>query len=328
VWCSFDALDFVSELVPSHLRKFLDVRSVGALGPGSAGAASAAAAAGSPPSAAASDGPGWSWAAMGERLADELCRYDTAGRLVSTTAARLIARGASQVDCDSVDASAARDADSGGGGGGSGALASLGARVGAARVSPVGPGMRPLPPPWPGLPRSQDWERLGMVVTRALAPPATAASAAAAAAAERELARSALLSPLPAFPAYARGGAQAQALAQPFHRTLTLASNSDFFVSPLVRTLTRAEELLAVGAYVHHYERYGTSGEDIAAAINGLLDVVEAYRPGGASAEVVANPLSAARGSPSGGARYARRGEEEEEEGDGEEGEEARDGKE
>ena len=159
-----------------------------------------------------------------------------------------------------------------------------------------------------------------MVVTRALAPPATAAMAAAAAAAERELVRSALLSPLPAFPAYARGGAQAQA--QPFHRTLTLASNSDFFVSPLVRTLTRAEELLAVGAYVHHYERYGTSGEDIAAAINGLLDVVEAYRPGGASAEVAANPQSAV-GSPSGGARYARRGEE-----DGEEGEDERDGKE
>jgi hypothetical protein len=263
---------------------------------------------------------------MGERLADELCRYDKAGRLVSTTAARLIARGASQVDCDSVDASAAREADNGGGSGssssGGGALASLGARVGAARVSPVGPGMRPLPPPWPGLPRSQDWERLGMVVTRALAPPATAAMAAAAAAAERELVRSALLSPLPAFPAYARGGAQAQAHAQPFHRTLTLASNSDFFVSPLVRTLTRAEELLAVGAYVHHYERYGTSGEDIAAAINGLLDVVEAYRPGGASAEVAANPQSAVS-SPSGGARYARRGEE-----DGEEAEDERDGKE
>ena len=124
---------------------------------------------------------------------------------------------------------------------------------------------------------------------------------------------SAVLSPLPAFPAYSRGGAQTQP--QPFARTLTLACNSDFFVSPLVRTLTRAEELLAVGAYVHHYERYGTSGEDIAAAINGLLDVVEAYRPGGAGAEAAPQHSS----SPAGGARYARRDEEDEGEEGGDE---------
>jgi hypothetical protein len=60
------------------------------------------------------------------------------------------------------------------------------------------------------------------------------------------------------------------------------------FVSPLVRTLTRAEELLAVGAYVHWYERYGTTADDIAESVNLLLDVVEAYRPGGASASVAA----------------------------------------
>jgi hypothetical protein len=99
-----------------------------------------------------------------------------------------------------------------------------------------------------------------------------------------DAARSALFSPLPAFPA-----AAAQQARQRRHtRTLTLASNSDVFVSPLVRTLTRAEELLAVGAYVHWYERYGTTADDIAESVNSLLDVVEAYRPGGASASVAA----------------------------------------
>ena len=77
-----------------------------------------------------------------------------------------------------------------------------------------------------------------------------------------------------------------------------------------MRTLTRAEELLAVRAYLHWYERYGVGADEIAAGINGLLDVVEAYRPGGAGA-------AAAPQSPRGLGGYAARGDEDEGEDDG-----------
>jgi hypothetical protein len=81
--------------------------------------------------------------------------------------------------------------------------------------------------------------------------------------------------------------------------------------------LSLLEQKIEVGTFhhlyarAHHYERYGTSAEDIAAAINGLLDVVEAYRPGGAGEEVAPPTHASPRG---GGARYTWRSEEEEEE--------------
>jgi hypothetical protein len=92
-------------------------------------------------------------------------------------------------------------------------------------------------------------------------------------------ARTGILSPLPVFPVV-----KAPQIRVPNHvRPLTLASNNDAFVSPLLRTLTRAEELLAVGAYVHWYERYNVGADDIAEAVNSLLNVIDVYRPGGGS---------------------------------------------
>ena len=262
---AFDALAFVQDLVPRASQKFLDLRTAypSISGKGIIGA----------------DSPSASWIALTESLIDQLPRYDKSGRLVNTWACKAIARGATQVDCDSVDPSLPLVSES--------TVSqiqqtqqpkhSLGARVGLNRVSPVG--MKPLPSPWPGLPSTAEWERVGMVLSRALtfAPGISI-----------DKARTALLSPLPVFPVI-----KVPQIRAPNHvRTLTLASNSDAFVSPLLRTLTRAEELLAVGAYVHWYEKYNVSADDIGEAVNSLLNVVEVYRPNGGTNEVSHLPTS------------------------------------
>jgi hypothetical protein len=276
--CPFDAQAFLADLVPDASRKFLDIRSVApaaALSGGRAGGLITA------------DSPAASWVSLAESMVDSLPRYDPTGRLVTTFGARIIARGASQTDCDSVDpslldasssaAAAAAAASSAGQGKG-------GARVGGVRTSPVG--MRPLPPPWPGLPQTAEWDRVSMMLTRALTFPASAAL---------NSCRTSLLSPLPAYPPGTLAGARSPV------RTLTVASNSDAFAAPLVRTLTRAEELLAVGAYVHWYERYGVDGEQIVGAMHTLLDVVETYRPGGGTAPPPQQHGGGGRGGGGGG---------------------------
>ena len=265
---AFDALALVQDLVPRASQKFLDLRTAypisSTTGKGIIGA----------------DSPSASWIALTESLIDQLPRYDRSGRLINTWACKTIARGATQIDCDSVDPSIPVTVDS------SSSVQtqqthqpkhSLGARVGLNRVSPVG--MKPLPTPWPGLPSTTEWERVGMVLSRALkfAPGVSV-----------DKARSGILSPLPVFPVV-----KAQQIRVPNHvRTLTLASNNDAFVSPLLRTLTRAEELLAVGAYVHWYERYNVGADDIAEAVNSLLNVIDVYRPGGGSNNEHRLPMS------------------------------------
>jgi hypothetical protein len=259
VLSAFDALALVQDLVPRSSQKFIDLRTAYPLSSSVSGKGVIGA-----------DSPSASWIALTESLIDQLPRYDRSGRLVNTWACKAIARGATQIDCDSVDPSLAVTADP--------SVQtqqshqpkqhSLGARVGLNRVSPVG--MKPLPTPWPGLPSTSEWERVGMVLSRALtfAPGVSV-----------DKVRSGILSPLPVFPVV-----KSPQIRIPNHvRTLTLASNNDAFVSPLLRTLTRAEELLAVGAYVHWYERYNVGADDIAEAVNSLLNVIDTYRPGGST---------------------------------------------
>lgn len=287
--CPFDALAFTQDLIPSSLHKFIDVRSaLPCPAPGSTKAVTV-------------DSPAASWVALADGLVDAMPRYDKAGRTVTTLASRLVARGASQTDCDSVDPSIIQASPSSASAVGadgrskprgqpSSASSIGGARIGSVRTSPLG--MKSIPPHWPGLPSTTEWERVSMMVTRATTWSPSIGS--------MDGCRSSLLSPGPVYPAYQ--GAP-RAMHQQHHpaRSLTSASNNDCFVAPLVRTLTRAEELLSVNAYVHWYTRYGVDGEEITSCMGALLDVVEAYRPGGAAVAERSSVARAASSSSSGG---------------------------
>ncbi len=311
--CPFDAAAFVQDLVISPTQKFLDLRCVTPSAPP-----------GSRAGVLTADSPAASWVALADAMVDALPRYDKASRPVTTYASRIIARGATQTDCDSVDPTlpapegAEGDgaaAGSGGGAGKGGRGGRSGARVGTVRTSPVG--MKPIPPHWPGLPRTSEWERVSMMLTRAqgFAPDADLSAR-----------RTAVLTPLPVY--------TSSSAPRKHVRTLTVASNNDIFVAPLVRTLTRAEELLSVRAYVHWYERYGVDGESITAAMSSLLDVVDVYRPGGmaiardeAAAAAVAAAERELNAIPGGGAHGAVFGEGDlADGGDGDEGEEGEEG--
>ena len=233
---ALEAFDFAELLndVLAHgppLAKFLDVRSV------------------RPPPGAAPTSPAASWAALADALVEGTPRYDSAARVVTTRAARLIFRGASLADCD----------------------AAASARAAASSSPPPPPrvGQAPPPPLWPGLPLGSgagaDWERVSLQLTRATVW---------ATGADLRAVRTASIMPSPVWAAGVGGGSAA-----PPQRMLTAVANNDAFASSIVRAVARAEDLLAANAYVHTYERFGVGAEDITAALHDCLDIVEAYRP-------------------------------------------------
>lgn len=254
---AFDGGEFLSSLVHSPALKYLDCRTSTPLA--------------GDKQLVTADSPAASWTALAENMVEFLPRYDSTGRLVRTHAARLIARGASQVDCDSVDpslsggappaASAAASAARGGRGGAS--SASRGGRgssiASSSRRSPVG--MAAVPTHWPGLPSTPDFDRVSLMLSRAanFRPEYS-----------MDTVRSAVVSP---FPVYASPLAPRKPV-----RSLTLVSNSDLLLPSLVRAVSRAEQLLAVNAYVQWYERYGVSADTIVEAMNSVLDTVDAYK--------------------------------------------------
>lgn len=74
----FRADDLVASLVPSPQLKYMDVRH------------------------ASSSNSAASWMEVADALGDIIPRYDATGRSITSLAARIVARGASHVDCDSV----------------------------------------------------------------------------------------------------------------------------------------------------------------------------------------------------------------------------------
>jgi len=139
----------------------------------------------------------------------------------------------------------------------------------AARAAPpppprAAPGVGLAPPPahWPGLPPGADWAHASLALTRGTAWAGGPRGA------EAPRARSAaVFAGAPGAP-----------------RALAAVANSDAFAATLVRAVARADALLGARAYVHAYERYGVGADEIGGALHACLDVVEAYRPGGAGA--------------------------------------------
>jgi len=90
----------------------------------------------------------------------------------------------------------------------------------------------------------------------------------------------------------------------PALRSLTVAANSDGMLPTLVGCITRADELLRAGAYLHWYERFGVERTHIEAAAEAVLNTVDAYMEARAAA---APPPAAAGGRRGGAAAAARR---------------------
>jgi hypothetical protein len=258
------------------------VRSAGPLQPCAAGAAPPPP---PPPAAAAFSSSGASpvpvsWVDLAGMLAETLPRHDRLERRVVTLAATLVARGASQADCDAVDPALAaarrRRQPEQHGGGGAGAPGSGGGGGGggdAARdrrgLGNGGGARRPVDPAalaaqrWRGLPATTaEWGQVALrldraqgAFSRALPPDAQ---------------RSARLSPGPVF------DSPLAPLRQP--RSLTLASNSSAPLALLERVAQRVRLQAAAGAYLHWYARFGISREHIAVAAESVADVADAYR--------------------------------------------------
>ena len=235
-----DLLSLLNAVAPSPSHKFLDVRSVRA-------------------QATAATAPPTSFLSLSESLLEVLPRYDAAARNVTTRAACLLLRGVGLEDMRGAAAQGrgltARKA----------ASSSSSSSSSSSRPPPHA-SMAAVPPLWPGLPGEGsggegEWERISLQLTRGHSwlPGADLATA-----------RSARLS--------AAGGGEAAA-AGSGGRSLACIGNSDAFVAPLVRTVSRADALLSVGAYVHWYARHGVEREEIMGAMHEMLDVVEAYRP-------------------------------------------------
>jgi hypothetical protein len=234
----FDALAFVQDLVPAPAYKYIDVRSAAPLQGGAAAATSGGRLPALEPSAVA-------WTDLGGMIVDTLPRTDRGGRPVTTLAARLVARGASQADCDAVDPSLAALKDKGG----SSAAAGGDRRAPAGGSGPGRPGRGgALPPPFSSrLSRAQAF-------SSALPP-------------DRQ--RSARLTPGPVYTS------PLAPLPQP--RSLTLASNSTAHAHLLATAVSRVRLQASVGAYLHWYDRFGISAEHVAVAADSVADMVDAY---------------------------------------------------
>jgi len=254
-----DFVALLNSVATTPSQKFLDVRSVGAAVGGNASLLKS------------------SWLTLAEALQEAIPRYDSAARPVTCSSMCLIARGVSEGEWRE-----------GSGGKSSGAPHSAPTSpTNAPGESPVGSslratshnhqkgaplrrsppaGMAPLPSHWPGLPRSGEWERVSLLLTRANRWPLSG----------MEGCRTSMLSlsqPPPNKQAASQQGGR------PAFRSLTAVGNTDYFVAPLVKTIARADALLSVGAYTHWFTRHGVEADDINNSMHELMDVVEAYRP-------------------------------------------------
>lgn len=276
--------------LPSSCCKYLDLRSATNvfLPPSSASSSSSSSAS---PSSSPLVLPGVSWADLADSLSDTLPRYLAsssasaagargANRHVTTFAARLIARGATQRDCDSVDPT----------------LPSTSASA----ASASSPGGSPSHGWGEGLPATLEWATVGQKLSRALNVPGSGGSYSTlhhrshhrqSAANPFGTLLSAALSPsLLGSPVCRKSAAYGDlirrtatatqystALSSLNARSLTLAVHSDAFTTHLLHTVERVENLLRLRAYLHWYERFGVGSDHVRAAAETLLDAVDAY---------------------------------------------------
>jgi hypothetical protein len=241
---------------------------------------------------AAAPAPSISWIDLAESLSELTPRFDKRGAPVLSVANHIVARGASQTDCDSVDPSLSAGTPSAGSsdptrGGGSAGATSRPAHL----PPPVGLG-RSVVELWSGMPRTAEWEqaslRLNRVLLRgAVGLPAAAVGsasrragshsatvlAAEAAAASRSFHRGVVLSPGPVYPRNT-----GVSTPQPQPRTLTVASNSTWMVPALEHCVGRCAALLEAKAYLHWYERFGVTAEHVLVAAESVRAAADAYR--------------------------------------------------
>jgi hypothetical protein len=232
------------------------------------------------------------WIDLAEAVSELTPRYDKRGAPILSIANRIVARGASQLDCDSVDPSlpTAMAPVSGAASGGSGSSRP------AHLPPPVGVS-RSVVELWPGMPRTSEWEQASLRLNRAflrgavgreplssaagnpaaatkagrLGARASALHAESSAHAAPSCRRGALLSP---GPVYASGS-----LAPcPQPRTLTLTSNSTWMLPALEHCVGRCVALLEAKAYLHWYERFGVTAEHIIVATESVQAVADAYK--------------------------------------------------
>lgn len=279
---SFDALGFVTDMVPSPAYRYIDVRYAAPLQPHNLPLGPH----GGPPASSYipsfADPASVSWVDLSELLVETLPRHmsDRGGVSPGSVGARapapvvtltstLIARGASQADCDSVDPALTKRRGKAGGASGSAG----GGNSSDQRSSSSQSGRRqPLRPAiggaaasqqlqWRGLPTSPDWAQVSLRLSRAQAFSSALSP-------DRQ--RLARLSPGPVY------DSPLTPLRQP--RSLTLASNSSNHVPILARAVQRVALQASVGAYIHHYERFGITRDHIAVAAESVTEVVEAYQ--------------------------------------------------
>jgi Tubulin/FtsZ family, GTPase domain len=248
----------------------------------------------SPPSSSIAVLPGVSWSDLADCVSDTIPRYlqqqqpsaapPGASRHVTTFAARIIARGASQTDCDSVDPTLPAGATT----------------KSESSSSAVGWG--------DGLPQTLEWSTVGQKLSRAMNVPSGSSSqyqhhrqpygssqrygiSSGKAAQPVGPLLSAVLSPSLLGSPICRKDARygdlirqtanatplSAALSSLNARSLTVAIHSDAFTSRLLHTVERVENLLRLRAYLHWYERFGVGSDHMRAAAETLLDAVDAY---------------------------------------------------
>mmetsp|Transcript_100610 Transcript_100610/g.138768 ORF Transcript_100610/g.138768 Transcript_100610/m.138768 type:complete len:83 (+) Transcript_100610:1-249(+) len=61
-------------------------------------------------------------------------------------------------------------------------------------------------------------------------------------------------------------------------RTLTLASNRTAAAAQVEQLCLRAELMMSVRAYVHHFEAYGLGSDELAQAVEDMRYVVDDYQ--------------------------------------------------
>lgn len=235
-----------------------------------------------------------------------------AGKPVTTLRALLLARGAGWTDCDSVDPRMGGESSTGRGAG-TGSTAAEGKRgqEGSGSAGGSSPskasgsgrsvailGSQASAASWPNLPPTEDWQGVSTRLSRVLRFPGMAGSSGRGTGSSRYGASSSssfsadseraailqqvtdsLLLPAPAFPSH-----YSPALLRPSSssrisavRSLTLASNSDWFVPGLVHCCMRVEGLMRARAYLHHYARFGVDALLIKEAAESVLNTADAY---------------------------------------------------
>jgi hypothetical protein len=249
----FNASAFLDDLMPSPVLKYIDVRTVCNAFPDELTVRESAAANGQlvvGPGTFSYTCPSLSWMELADNFSDSVPRYDGETRTIQTFAARTYIRGASQTDCDSVDASIPSAMDS--------------TRVSSAsggRRLPLG-STKAAVQTWAGLPTTEDWIVVGSKLRRmyALAPGVA------------ESRCSSILSPGPVSTSPLCPFKPSPAL-----RTMTVASNSDGMLSSLMHCMERVDELMRVGAYLHWYDRFGVTKDHIQAAAESVLATIDSY---------------------------------------------------